>query len=145
MARVSWRGDLRRMRMRIENLPDELLDQAEEIMEDVAREGADIMRQHIKTRGTSYSNKQGRAGRVEAGHMLKDVEHATKRFRRSVRGEFGWGVDGGEVRPYYAYQENGFQHWISGKDVSPMHAQLDAFMRMREEFFARMRRIKLGR
>lgn len=136
MARVSWRGDLRMLRMRIENLPQEQLDQAAQIMEDVTEEGADMMREYIRTRGT---DKSGKAGRIETGKMLDSVESAVHRNPKSVRGEFGWGVSGGPHEKYFDYQENGFKHWISGENVPPMHAMLDAFMRMRIKFFARMR------
>ena len=137
MARVAWRGDLRKLRMRIENLPEEALDEAEQIMEDITKEGADLMRQYIRTRGTPDS---GKMGRIESGTMLEEVEHAVHRNPKSVRGEFGWGVDGGLHEKYFDYQENGFRHWLSGKNVPPMHAQLDAFIKMREKFFTRLRR-----
>lgn len=136
MARVAWRGDLRALRMRIENLPEEALDTAEEIMEDVTKEGADLMRQYIKTRGTEGSGKEGR---IESGTMLDQVDSQVFRNPRSVRGEFGWGLNGKDAKDYYHYQEDGFRHWISGKNVPAMHAQLDAFMKMREKFFQRMR------
>lgn len=136
MARISWRGDLRALRMRIENIPEDYLDQAEEIMEDVTKEGADLMRQYIRTRGT---DKSGKEGRIESGAMLEEVESEVVRNPRSVRGEFGWGVDGGTYEKYFGYQESGFRHWVSGINVPPMHAQLDAFIKMREKFFQRMR------
>lgn len=138
MARVAWRGDLRKLRMRIENLPEEALDEAEQIMEDITKEGADLMRQYIRTRGTP---KSGKAGRIESGTMLEEVEHAVHRNPKSVRGEFGWGVAGGLYEKYFDYQEHGFKHTgISGENVPPMHAQLDAFIKMREKFFARLRK-----
>jgi hypothetical protein len=136
MARISWRGDLRTLRMRIENLPQEKLDQAEKIMEDVTKEGADLMRQYIETRGTP---KSGKAGRIESAEMLNAVQSAVHRNPKSVRGEFGWGVSGGPHEKYFDYQENGFRHWRSGENVPPMHAQLDAFMKMRIKFFSRLR------
>lgn len=136
MARISWRGDLRQLRMRIENLPQEKLDQAAQIMEEVTDEGADLMRQYIRTRGTE---KSGKEGRIETGTMLDEVESAVRRNPKSVRGEFGWGVAGGRHEKYFDYQENGFRHWRSGENVPPMHAMLDAFIKMRIKFFARMR------
>ena len=136
MARVSWRGDIRKMAMRIENLPDEMLDMAEEVMEDTVEDGADLMRHYIKTRGTGYKD---RPGRTESYDMLEAVETNVKRNRRSIVGKFGWGVAGGRDDDYFSYQENGFRHWRSGKDVVPMHALLDAFIQNREQFFARMR------
>jgi len=140
MARVSWRGDLRKLRMRIENLPQEKLDQAARIMEEVTDEGADLMRQYIATRGIASDGNGGiKEGRIESGKMLKNVESAVHRNPKSVRGEFGWGVAGGPHEKYFDYQENGFRHWLSGKNVPPMHAMLDAFIKMRVKFFARMR------
>lgn len=122
--------------MRIENLPQEKLDQAAQIMEEVTDEGADLMRQYIRTRGTE---KSGKEGRIETGTMLDEVESAVHRNPKSVRGEFGWGVAGGLHEKYFDYQENGFRHWRSGENVPPMHAMLDAFIKMRIKFFARMR------
>lgn len=136
MARVQWRGDLRQLRMRIENLPQEKLDQAQKIMEEVTDEGADLMRQYISTRGTEKSGKQGR---IETGAMYEATQSAVHRNPKSVRGEFGWGVAGGPHEKYFDYQENGFRHWRSGENVPPMHAMLDAFIKMRIKFFARMR------
>lgn len=136
MARVSWRGDLRMLRMRIENLPEAALDQAAQIMEEVTDEGADLMRQYIRTRGTEKSDKEGR---IETGTMLDEVESTVHRNPKSVRGEFGWGVAGGRHEKRFDYQENGFRHWRSGENVPPMHAMLDAFVKMRIKFFARMR------
>lgn len=143
MARgTAWRADLRRLRYRIENLVPETLDQAEEVMEDITREGADLMRQYIDTRGTDYSLSQDRTGRRENDVMYDAVEHKVHRFGKSVRGEFGWGVDGGREEDYFLYQEHGFRHWITGKDVPPMHAHLDAMIRMREKLFSRLRGMK---
>lgn len=139
MARVSWRGDLKRLRARIENLPEEALDAAANIMEDVVDQGAQEMKQIIATSSTPTGLAEGREGRIKTGSMYEDVESTTRRNRRSVSGTFGWGVDGGTVKKYYQYQEDGFQHWLSGKDVSPMHAMLTSFIHMREEFFQRAR------
>lgn len=139
MARVGWRGDIRKLQARIENLPEELLDMAEDIMEDEMRIGAEQMRANIRKADTPTSIAEGRQGRVKTGQMLEDVEHNVERFRRSVKGEFGWGVNGGRYEKYYDYQEQGFKHFRSGKDVAPMHALLEAFMNTRERFFARMR------
>lgn len=142
MARAKWRGELRQLRFRIENLEDETLDRAEQIMEAVTRDGAELMQEYIATRGTPES---GRPGRIETGTMYREVGHEVHRNPKSVRGEFGWGVGGKNEEHYFTYQENGFRHWLTGKDVPPMHAFLDAFIRMREEFFRRMRREGLGR
>jgi len=141
MARVSWRGDIRKMAMRIENLPDEMMDMAEEVMEDTVEDGADLMRHYIKTRATDKVRNgiPPRDGRTKSWDMHDAVETNVKRNRRSIVGKFGWGVAGGPDEDYFSYQENGFRHWRSGKDVVPMHALLDAFIQNREQFFARMR------
>src|SRR3546814_2061953 len=114
------------LRMRIENLPEAALDQAAQIMEEVTDEGADLMRQYIRTRGTE---KSGKEGRIETGTMLDEVESAVRRNPQSVRGEFGWGVAGGQHEKYFDDQENGFRHWRSGQNRSEEHtSELQSLM-----------------
>jgi hypothetical protein len=137
---AAWRGELKKLAIRIESLPEKAMDKAEEIVAAELREGAEEMRQIIRTADTPTGLAEGRSGRVKTGKMLGDVQDGRpQRFRRSVKGEYGWGVNGGNTEPYYQYQENGFQHYLSGKDVAPMHAFLTSFIHTRERFFKRMR------
>lgn len=104
---------------------------AAEIVEEVISEGSNNMRRHIETRGTGY---RGHTGRIETGAMLENVGDSSGQIdisAGSVSGKFGWGTTGGDVQPYYSYQEQGFTNWRTGRDVPPMHALLDAFITAR--------------
>ena len=142
MARVSWRGgDVKKIALRIENIPEELMEMANDVIDEVTDDGAELMREYIMTRATDkVRERYGREGRYRPGKaMYKAVKSGTKQNRRSVVGTFGWGVDGSANEDYFRFQEEGFRHWISGEDIVPMHALLDAYMETRERFFARMR------
>jgi hypothetical protein len=129
---ISWNRELDQLRLRVQAMGPGLQDEAEKIVRESVNEGADRMRGFIETRGTGF---EGRRGRVDEGYMLGDVAASEpQRDRRGVRGQFGWGVTGGKVQAYYRYQEQGFKHWRSGKDVAPMHALLDAYIQTRENF-----------
>jgi len=74
--------------------------------------------------------------------MLGDVAAGeVSNTGRSASGEYGWGVTGGPVQPYYLYQENGFKNWRSGVNIPPMHALLDSFVEMREKFISRIAKL----
>lgn len=140
MARVIWRNnDLNDMSTKLRAIPAEFLDAASDVISDVTDEGAVQMRSYIESRGTGYD---GHTGRVDEGYMLGDVAASeVANTGRSASGEYGWGVTGGPVQPYYRYQEDGFRHARSGKNVPPMHALLDSFVEMREKFISRIARL----
>lgn len=140
MARVIWRGrDLDDMSTSLRAIPEQFLDAASEVISDVTDEGAVQMRSYIESRGTGYD---GHTGRVDEGYMLGDVAASeVANTGRSASGEYGWGVTAGPVQPYYRYQEDGFRHARSGKNVPPMHALLDSFVEMREKFISRIARL----
>lgn len=94
--------------------------------------GGDEMRRIIETSGTGWVGRwfsATAAGRVDTGRMLGDVSE--KRTKRS--GSWGWGLNGGKPDMYYIYQEKGFRHYITGKNVKPMHALLGSFIKAREQ------------
>lgn len=133
MARITWDSDLQRLETRLRAMEKGLEADSVRIVDKAINRGADLMRQYIQTRGTGFED---RPGRVDEGYMLGDVAASEViKDRKGVRGKFGWGVTGSPAQDYYVYQENGFRHWRSGKDVPPMHALLDAFIKTREEFY----------
>lgn len=90
----------------------------------LASASAEEMKHYIRTRGTAYSNSQGRAGRVVTGDMVNDVS-----YRKIPIGdptvhiwEFGWI---GRFQKYYKYQEEGFNHVAAGAVIG-MFALKDA-------------------
>lgn len=99
-------------------------------LEQIAREGAQEMQHYIASRGTSYSQSQGRSGRVDTETMINDVGYhrnphaSTKVFSW----EFGW-ID--EFLSYFGLQEKGFRH-TGGTSVEPMYALRDASTTVRD-------------
>lgn len=129
---ITWNRELDQLRTYIKAAGPGLQDEAEKIVAESINEGAALMRDFIQTRGTGW---EGRRGRVDEGYMLGDVAASeVQRDRSGVRGQYGWGVTGAKPQDYYRYQEQGFRHWRSGKDVAPMHALLDSFIQTREKF-----------
>jgi hypothetical protein len=111
---------------------------AETILDDVVSEGAWQMREYIETRGTGY---RGHRGRVETGYMLGDVADSKEEHQvvgNRVTGRFGWGLNGAPVPDYYRYQEQGFKNSWTGRDVPPMHALLDSFIKARISLMNRL-------
>jgi hypothetical protein len=139
MATFRFDNNLGRLETRLARLGHDLEEESEYILDQMADLGVELMRAHIETRGTEASGKRGR---IETGEMLEDVGRTPVRRNRS-RGSvrFGWGLKGEKAEDYFWYQENGFRHWLSGKDVPPMHAFLDAYIRVREEFKGRVQRM----
>lgn len=122
-----WRNnDLDTMQARFRAIPQELEEEAERLVQGAIEEGAEAMEMVIATSGTGWKDRQGR---VETGKMLDHVkEFGTERDGNRVEGKFGWD----DPENYFIYQEQGFRHWISGKDVVPMHALLTGFVAARE-------------
>jgi hypothetical protein len=96
----------------------------------LASQSAEEMKHYIGTRGTAYSQSQGREGRVVTGDMQNDVS-----FRKIPIGdptvhiwEFGWV---GRFKKYYKFQEEGFNHITTGAVVG-MFALKDAATTARE-------------
>lgn len=91
-----------------------------DVLEEAGEKGEALMKHNIATRGTA---KSGKEGRIESGDMLKDVKHYTaKRTDGRTQMGFGWT---GQRKPYYGYQETGFQHF-GGVTVPGMYALADA-------------------
>lgn len=137
MSRAFNTRDLDKMVTRLKHSAEVLQSEAERIVREVAEEGADEMRKIISTdttpgkaAGTWSSNwfSATAKGRIETGMMLGDVSTAPS--KKTAR--WGWALNGGREVDYYMYQENGFTHWRTGKDIPPMHALLGSFLKARE-------------
>lgn len=129
-------GSLEGMSAYVSRLPNEILEDLEvNAAEDLAHEGADLMREYISTRGTERSGKEGRE---ETGLMLRRVRSRVRQLSgKRIRLEWGWLSD---RKAYFRYQENGFRHYRSGEDVEPMHALLDSYLKMGDRFQDEMRK-----
>lgn len=103
---------------------------------EVAEKGAEAAREIIRTRGRNRewarpwrSEKTGRfrsgsgPGRIDSGDMLNNITVQFQRGEKQSRAVFGW-IKTYEY--YYKYQEEGFNHWISGKEIPGMFAIRDA-------------------
>lgn len=89
-------------------------------MEQAAKEGAELMKHYISTRGTA---KSGKAGRIETRNMLNAVTHElTTRGPGKTQANFGWLK---QREDYFALQEGGFEH-SPGVTVEGMYALTDA-------------------
>lgn len=107
----------------------------EKIAKDAAEYGADLMREFIRTRGTGY---KGHTGRIETGAMLEAVQVGQPtRTKNGIAISFGWGVAGGSREDYFYFQEA----YPTPGGHPPMHALLDALVRSREYFYARIKEV----
>lgn len=101
--------------------------------DDFARDGAEFMREFIRTRGTKHS---GKAGRIDTGRMLNAVgSRSATGVGRSA--SFGWLRD---RAPYFLYQEGGFFNTWAQRSVEGMYALSDAAELAAARFNARMKR-----
>lgn len=130
----QWNRDMDRLENFVVGTPRRLADEAEEIVQETITEGADAMRTYIETSGLG-----DKTGRIETGYMLGDVTQSevTNNGTR-IEGSWGWGVTHADVKDYYLYQEQGFTHARSGKDIPPMHALLRSYIDQRDKFYSRI-------
>ena len=124
---ISGLSDL----LRIEriDLPGEIKQAMDTAMED----GEDALKEAINTRGTGREwtrpwGASGRTGsipgRVDRGEMLTKAKGATTNVaRHEVDGVLGWPEDSDE---YIAYQDQGFEHVITGEYIEGMMALRDS-------------------
>lgn len=83
-------------------------------------EGVNAMREMIMTRGVPP-----KSARYDTGLMFESVDsRILESSPEHVAGEFGWTV---EQEKYFVYQEKGFRHYVSGKQIPAMNALRDAF------------------
>lgn len=104
----------------VESKLTRLTDQAKDAIREGAKEGEDLTKLHIETRGTAKSGKQGR---IETGRMRDAVSsRIEKDTDTEIEASFGWLDDRAN---YFGLQERGFTH-TSGVDVEGMFALSDA-------------------
>lgn len=119
---MPMKYDLNNFVTNLANVGPRLEERATQIVQETVIDGAQQMRSLID--------------RIDTGQMLADVGNTdVQKEGTRVHAEFGW-VD--QVQPYYIYQEQGFTHYGSGKDIPPMHALLQAFINVREKFYAKI-------
>lgn len=104
----------------VEDKLDHLTEAGKDAIREGAKEGEALTKEHIQTRGTAKSGKQGR---IETGRMLNAVtSRVEKDTDTEIEAAFGW-LDDREN--YFALQEGGFTH-VSGVTVEGMFALSDA-------------------
>lgn len=108
-ARVNVTGILQRPGA-IKNIIDE---EARLMAEEVAKFGAERMKEYIKQRGTSFSRAAQAAGinkgpgRIRTGNMYNSVDYRVEAGGSRVSGAFGWIRN---FEQYFEYQEMGFRN-----------------------------------
>lgn len=133
-VKVSYGGDgsdpvkwFRAKMSRVEENSLEAVDQATD-------DGVAIMKEMIETRGTGrqwsgpwFGNPRTESypGRNDSGHMRDSVTKNTPRVteKGNIYGGFGWMRN---REDYFAYQEGGFKHVISGEYIEGMYAMQDS-------------------
>lgn len=135
---VKWNGRKpSQMAAQFQNIPKELENGSAEVIKVVIGHGELLMKDYIATRGTGYVGKGARAtpdGRIDSGEMYDAVSSAMYGKRS---GKFGWGVAGKGVKHYFSLQE----YQPTPRGFPPMHALTDAFVKVREEFERKMKRM----
>lgn len=135
---VVWNGRTpSQMASQFQNIPREVENESAKVIEEVVVHGELLMKDYIATRGTGYVGRGARAtpeGRIDSGDMYDAVSSAMYGKRS---GKFGWGVGGKGVKDYFATQE----YTKTPRGFPPMHALTDAFVKVREEFERKMKRV----
>lgn len=134
----SWTDEIKTLEARMAQIPLDLVEGMKPVLEKHLSKGADRMSRIIETSDTPYGLSQGRSGRVDTGQMLGDVSsRVSTETTRTLSGRYGW-QETAQQHPYYLYQEQGFKHSGTGRDVAPMHALLQSFIETREEFYGEL-------
>lgn len=103
-----------------EGLTRNMISGIETVITSAVKEGEEIVKDNIETRGTF---KSGKRGRIDTGEMRDAVDsRVTSQGNRGVTGSFGWI---GNFEDYFGYQEDGFIH-LGGVEVQGMYAISDA-------------------
>lgn len=135
---ASVSTDFRSLKAKIRHMERVLTTGVDKIVADATKVGADEMRRIIETSATP-AKKAGlwssrwhitnMEGRIETGHMLRSVTDVHTRFT----GAWGWALNGGVAEPYFTYQNYGFRHNVTGKQIPGMNALLGSFLKAREQ------------
>ena len=125
-------GDLDKLATHLRGIPEKVADAAEQLVTEGINIGADTQRDIIIS-----------MGRIDKGHMLGTVyAQGATRNGNTIEGVFGWPTNPAQgYEDYFVYQEQGFTHYLSGKDIAPMHALLQGFVKAREHVRQGLRRL----
>lgn len=103
----------------VETKTREIESRNRETLTSAIRDGSQLTKEHISTRGVG-----GKQGRIDTARMVGAVsDRVSERTRDNWTGAFGW-IN--EKDPYFLYQEGGFKHVFSGKEIPAMYALSDA-------------------
>lgn len=123
-----------RLEQRFRNADKRLIEESVDLVDEATEAGALAQKIVIATSGTGWEDRQGR---LDSDKMFDAVSTTPAKLRGdAVEGEFGW-VN--ETEPYFAYQDQGFTHWQTGQDVTPMHSLLSGLVAAREHVRAGIR------
>lgn len=111
--------DIKNLQLNVKALPQKLRAEGKVIVYETIKEGAEIMYDAIDRIDTET---------MKASVSYSDVASTSK----GVSGSWGWGLHGSEVKKYFEYQEYGT------RTVTPMHALLGSYIRVRERFLKRV-------
>lgn len=123
------------------------MDSAEKVLDTELERGKEEMQGMISSRGTGktwsayWQKRTGREGsfpgRVQSGDMRNSVEgRVTSRTDYEIEGVLGWAPG---TPDYFAYQEEGFRHTLSGGMVPGMFALRDAGEQTKARVIAALR------
>lgn len=116
-----------------------IVDEGEQIAKESAEYGADLMRQFVRAAVTNTGlagvplGRRG-PGREDTGALYDAIQVGpARKLKNGVAINFGWGTAGGSVQDYFYFQE------VGAGNIPPMHALLDALVRTRQYFYARIK------
>lgn len=131
--------DLSSMQTALKGIPEQVAEQAQDLVSEAMLIGAETQRNIIET-----IPGRNKTGRVDTGLMLNSVQaQRAQREGNTIEGRFGWF----DPEDYFLYQEQGFtvrsrvSGYTSRADVPAMHALLQGFVKAREHVRAGLQRL----
>lgn len=114
--------DIQDFRLAVKAMPQTMRAEGKIIVAETIKEGADVMYQLTN--------------RIDTETMKATISYSSvESNQKAVSGSWGWGIDGAELHDYYHYQEDGTRY------ITPMHALLGSYVKMREKFLKRVERL----
>lgn len=129
MAKVKYSAGWRGLKNDLRDRPAVIQRRSAEIVNRAAERGADLMQKFIV-----------HEGRVDTTKMYRAVSYTTPKSSYFYA-RFGWGLNGNPYEDYFWYQEHGFNHVGAGRYIEGMHAMLQAFVIVREQFYADVKKV----
>lgn len=130
-------GDFRRLAQEISVHERVVIEEAEHVLDRGLEDAAEWMRMVIMSSGTGWVGVGPRAvpdGRIDYGYMHDSVSTTgITRVGNTLVGKFGWLR---ATEDYFKFQDEGFRHWKSGRQIEGMHAlaQASAFAKETIEY-----------